>query len=357
MKLLKNILTPTILVLLAGCSSTEDKNMIEYTRDDFSATFELTGNPLWGDSIVNPDEAYIVRDSMVLVSNDDPAQGKKVKLFSLRDGHLISSYFSKGHAENEVISCDLKYFSLNDKYFYIDDFTQGKYFVCSLDSMCKNRNPILRSFYYSRDIISVFPLDTTYIGFSSWFIDEDKYYNGISCPIGMYNMDNSKKNTHTIGCKYFVANVSGACVVKNPHNDDVWVSYRHNNIIEIYDKDLILKKKLAGPEKSKGKYKTETIKKQQYVFFDQDSYISSFYSCFFSKQYVYLLYENKNGTTIPPKPVPSEIFKFNWNGKPICNYKLDRQAYEISIDSKEHFLLAICMDKSNNLQVVKFDLK
>lgn len=357
MKLLNIAYIQSILLLLAGCTSKGNVNIYKYTRNDFPKTIELNGTPVLSDSIINPNEAYVVMDSFLLVSNDDPAQKEKIKLFSLKDGHLISSCFSKGHAENELISCNLKFFSSDSKYFYIDDITQCKYWICSLESLYMHKNPIIGSFLYSRDVLSVYPMGSNYIGFNLWYLNEKKYNNGITCPIQKFNINNNKTQQHSAKHHYYVANVSGASIALNPHSGDIWVAYKHDNIIEIYNNDMILKKRMIGPEKSKYNYQTRKIKNQEYVFFDKESYVSSFYVCFTTNKYVYLLHENKNGVTIPPKPTPAEIYKFDWEGNLICNYKLDRQAYEISLDSNEQNLFAICMDKENNLQVIKYTLE
>lgn len=348
----------SILLLLVGCTSKGDVDMYEYTRDDFPRTIELKGVPVFSDSVINPDEAYVVMDSLLLVSNDDPAQKEKIKLFSLKDGHQISSFFSKGHAENELISCNLKCFSSDSKLFYVNDFIQCKYWVCSVESLYMGKNPIIKSFFYSRDVLSLYPLESNYIGFNLWYMNDKKYSNGITCPIQRFDISKEKgQRRPSERHRYYVANVSGASIALNPHNGDIWVAYKHDNVIEIYDDDMILRKRMTGPERSRCKYQTREIKEQEYVFFEKESYVSSFYACFSTDKYVYLLHEDKNGVAIPPKPMPVEIYKLDWDGNLMCNYKLDRQAYEISLDSNEKNLFAICMDNENNLQVIKYTLE
>ena len=358
MKIARLMIINTIIVLQIGCSFSEKNNTEEFTHSDFAKTVELKGTQVSFDALVNPYEGYLVNDTLLLVSNMDPAQKEKIKIISLNDGKLISSFAQEGHADNELISCNIRYFSPQSPFFYVEDIVQRKYWICSLDSLFDHKKSIVTSFYYSRDVMSIYPLDSTYVGFNFWYLNHDKYNNDIYSPISEYKIGQKREKTRSPAFKYFVANVTGATMARNPHNGDIWVAYNHDNVIQIYDKNMNLKKQMNGPDQIENKYQKKTIKKQEYVFFSKEAYVSCYYMSVSTPKHVYILYENINGGGIPLQPKPVEVFKLDWDGHLLCNYKLDRHAYTISIDSKELCLYATCINNTNQeVQIVKYDLK
>ena len=70
--------------------------------------------------------------------------------------------------------------------FYVQDIVQNKYWVCSVESLKNNKPCVLSSFNYSKDVISVCPLDSTYVGLDFWYIDIPEYNNGIESPLTFF---------------------------------------------------------------------------------------------------------------------------------------------------------------------------
>lgn len=357
MKIAQLIIINITSILLICCSNSEYNYVEKFTHSDFTKTIELKGTLVSFDGLINPYEGYIINDTLLLVSNMDPAQKEKIKIFSL-NGKLISSFAQEGHADNELISCNIRHFSPQSSIFYVEDVVQNKYWKCSLDSLLAHNKSIANSFYYSRNVMSIYPLDSTYVGFNFWYLNHEKYNNDIYSPIREYKIGKKQEKARSKAYKYFVANVTGATIARNPHNGDIWVAYNHDNVIQIYDKKMNLKKQMNGPEQIEKKYQKKTIKNKEYIFFGKDAYISCYYMSISTPKHIYILYENINGGGVPLQPQPVEVFKLDWNGHLLCNYKLDRHAYTISIDSNELNLYATCINKTNQeIQIVKYDLK
>ncbi|MDO5762182.1 MAG: hypothetical protein Q4P12_05920, partial [Bacteroidales bacterium] len=71
----------------------------------------------------------------------------------------------------------------------------------------------------------------------------------------------------------------------------------------------------------------------------------------------YLLYRNINNVPFPKQLSPVEVHKFTWRGEPVSNYKLDRYAYSISVNTTEDMLYATCIDpETSEPQFVKYKL-
>jgi len=347
-----------ISLLFAGCTMSENYVEYSFSHSDFSQTINLKGSTVEVGEMMNPDDMFLVCDTLILASNDDPAQREKLQLFSLITGKRISSFGAKGHARNELVSCGIKIPFSSSDIFYIDDITQSRYWECSIDSLVNGRNPILNIFDYSKDVISILPIDTTYIGFNFWYLNDSRYNNGIEHAIGEYEMKESNDRNRSIKYSSFVANVTGGVMVRNPHNNDIWVAYNHDNLIEIYDSSLQLKRKMMGPDNVHRYFTTERVKNKDFVLFEKDKHVGCYYAAVATERHVYLLYRNINNVPFPRKPQPVEIFKINWNGELLCNYQLDRYAYCISIDSEERFLYAACVNpNSNDVELVRYKLK
>lgn len=72
---------------------------------------------------------YVVKDSLVLISNRDATQHFKAGLYSLNSGKLIQEIAPKGNGPKEFIDCTIDVRDCNSHIFYLEDATQNKQFV------------------------------------------------------------------------------------------------------------------------------------------------------------------------------------------------------------------------------------
>lgn len=354
---MKNKFLLLLSSVLVSCVSKPDVETCVFSHEDFQETKNLTSEVLKLDSVCNFNKVYCVGDSFLVANNDDPAQKNKVQLYSLDGKRNLGGFAQLGHSKSELVSNDIHYVQSGGDTFYVEDVVQGKYWVCSLELLKKGEPCVLNSFSYSKDVINVCPLDTAYIGLDFWYSGISGYDNGIDSPLATYSYEDGVAKHRARKYEYFVANVAGGIVFRNPNNGDVWVAYSHDNNISIFDENMALKKKMNGPCAPERKFKTLDIKGKLYVFFERDHLIDCYYDVACTGNYVYLLYRNVNAEPVPRKPKPVEILKFTWNGEPVANYKLDRYAYSISVDSEDRVLYATCVDPATSEpQFVKFAL-
>ena len=118
---MKKIYVYFISLLFAGCTMSENYVEYSFSHSDFSQTINLKGSTVEVGEMMNPDDMFLVCDTLILASNDDPAQREKLQLFSLITGKRISSFGAKGHARNELVSCGIKIPFSSSDIFYIDD--------------------------------------------------------------------------------------------------------------------------------------------------------------------------------------------------------------------------------------------
>ena len=343
---------------LASCTMQHKESFdAKYGHEDFKETKALKGACIKLPSSLSPREMYVVRDSFVLATNNNPGQKYKVALFSMNDWRCINEFARIGHAKGEYIDCGATLHGDGQSMFYLTDAVQNYCAVCSIDSLMNGGSCAMETFNYSRGVIDFYPLTgQRYVGFDMWHLSSGKYANEGTHAVDLYDVHSStpkRQNKY----KNFVANVTGGTIFENPNNHDIWVAYRYDNRIEIYDSQLQLKKAICGPSDSQTKYVGKEERGATEVLQSSNSYTSCFGRCAVTKNHVYLIYENQNNTKRTEVPRPVEVLKFDWNGNPISNYQLDKFAYTISVDSKEQNLYATCCDSyTGDIQFVKYAL-
>lgn len=353
--MLKKLFTLTIVVLLmVGCSD-KIENVISFSHENFQCTKKLKGEKIDIPSELSPNEIFVIRDSLVLICNENPAMKNKVGLYNLKTWELMGEFATRGHADNEFIDCNVT-LNNNSNTFFLKDMQKSKFWICDIDSLANNKPCVKKQFDYSRDIIDLYPLDTTYVGFNFWYLNDNRYDNIVS-PLAEYSMKKANRKNTSKSYKYFVANVTGGVIFKNPVNQDIWVAYKHDNIIEIYDRSLILKKIMQGPNYKKNTYATQKFNGQEMVMFTDKTYTSCYTGCYVTNKHVYLIYENHTCDIFPVKPQPVEVLKFDWSGNCLCNYQLDKFAYTISVNDGEDTMYATCCEENNGeIELIKYKL-
>lgn len=341
-------------LLICGCSD-KAENTTFFSHNDFLSTKILKGERIDIPSELSPNEIFVLRDSLVLICNDNPSIKKKIGLYNLYTWELVGEFATRGHANNEFIDCSV-ILNGNRNTFFLKDMQKNKFWICDIDSLANNKSCATKQFNYSRNVIDLYPLDSTYVGFNFWYLNDSRYDNNVSS-IAEYSMNNEEKELANRSYKYFVANVSGAIIFSNPLNQDIWVAFRHDNVIKIYDRSMNLKKVLQGPNNKKNIYKIGYFSNQEMVMFTDKSYTSCYTGSFTTDKHIYLIYENLTCDRFPSKPQPVEVLKFDWEGNCLCNYKLDKFAYTISVSSKEDTMYATCCEDNNGeIDLIKYKL-
>lgn len=331
------------LFLCYGCNDRASVTpTIVFDRTDFENTIVLSHpDTICVEDALNPLDFYLVKDSLVLIENADNSQQYKAGLYSLSQGKLIREIAPKGEGPKEFVSCQLDVRENSSDLFYIDDFVQNKYWECNLDSIIANKEYLVKSFTYSRDVIRLCSQDSTYIGYNFWYLNNADYDNNVPA-LQKYKQMNGPKGRLANGHPYFVANVTGGFVFMSPDKNRIWVADFHDDKIHIYNDSLQEIKCLSGPDYFEHEF--EDIHDKNYdhfVSFSKGTAYQSYIAYTKNSKYVYLVYEGTNGTYQRlDKLNPVEVFKFDWEGNPITYYKLDKYIRTISIDSQENFLYA-----------------
>ena len=194
-----------------------------------------------------------------------------------------------------------------------------------------------------------------YIGYHMWYLD-DKQFSKVDSPIGYYQKgEDSGKGMDDF--PFFVASVNGARLFKNPQTQELWTADMHRDAIRIYNDSLKQIRELVGPDHFSPEYTRRQIDAPvAFVTFADECDYHAYTDYYITDKHIYLVYEgNKHFDMKNLSPV--EIFKLDFDGNLLCNYKPDRYVYSISINKKEDTLY--CASRSSVMEppvILKYKL-
>jgi len=363
---MKNVLIVLLLVVfiaISSCTQQEESvDRVVFSRETFGSHIYLN-NPyeIVIDSLLNPANFIVMNDSVLVVGNQDNCE-YLLEIYSLNTRQFLVRFVAKGSGPNEMSTCAVNIHSNASTEFYLQDINTQLYYTVNLDSILKNnRLQILSRFKYSSEILSTADLclldSNHYIGYNMWYLDSKEYGNHISSPLHIY-MKNEESKKGINDFEYFVASINGAHFFKNPLTNDIWAADMHSDVIRIYDDSLTQIRSLEGPDNLKPQYtQKQSNAPINFIAFANDLDYRTYSDYFITDKHIYLVYEgNKHSDLKNLNPV--EIFKLDFDGNFICDYKLDRYVYSISIDKSEKFLY--CASRKSVMEppvILKYMLK
>lgn len=340
------------LILLSACTKeSKDPMSIHFTRDDFKQRKELK-NPetiRLEDTYNDPLAFYLIQDSLVLVNNQSHSD-HLIEVFSLRTGQRILPLAPKGNGPGEFTSGYCICPSNQQQVFHIQDQNTHTYYTVDLNQTLKDRSLAIRTkFQYSAEVhpyTDVYPVDDThYLGYHTWYLEDSTYNNNVA-PFLLYSVTESGQGSEDLmECmkkyNYFVSDVNGGKLFVLP-DKHIWLADMHRDKITIYDHSLHPVKSLIGPDNYQLAYEErKTNIPMPFIVFKNEKDYLSYSSWTLTDKALYIIYIGLNGGKYDPENLqPVEVFKFDLKGNPVCDYKLDRFVYKISIDSKEEYLYA-----------------
>ena len=341
-----------LLLNLGGCSSKKaEKNIVNFTRDDFKEQVILSNPELitLDDSTLNdPAAFYLMHDSIIIVQNQ-PHCDHLIELFSLDSRKIVTQFASKGNGPGEFNTCYCYVPNSNDSMFYLKDDGAYSYITVDLNSTLHSKKLVVKNrFQYNPELhyyVEICPIDDShYIGYHMWYLNDSTYNNNVTA-LKKYTVNENIEESNTMEAamskyKYFVASVNDVHLFMNQTRNAFWMADAHKDKIEIYDESLNLVKTLIGPDNYNFKYSLpQSNSPIPFVGFEGDKSYKTYSSFTVTDKHVYILYQGINGVVDDTENLkPVEVFKFDWDGNLLCNYKLDRFVYTLSVDSKEEYL-------------------
>lgn len=294
----------------------------------------------------------VYQDSVLIVLNKKHENGYFIEFYNLTTTTLINSSYRFGNGPNEILSALI---SLNGNLLTINDYVKGEVALLNVDSVLANHSytsPPIRHFTNSPTVTQYCNENQLIIENTACFEDDDLGIDNKA--IRFIVTDKGSKYVENSKYEYYTRNVAsdGDIITNYPLNKIVY-THMHKSIIEIYNNDLKLTKRILGPDKLPIKYR---IVEKEITFNKRIPY--SYLDFCTDKNYFYLSYMGDflvRGKNMDDYPL--WIFKFDWNGNFIDSYYIGRYFASISIsnDSKSFYVTGI--DKEKNPILLKLSIQ
>ncbi|WP_442795907.1 BF3164 family lipoprotein [Pelobium manganitolerans] len=344
-----------IVMSFAGIIACNDNSKtVSFKRTDFHRTVSLTGTKIAFDTLLNPMSYAVIRDSFLFVTNWD-GYPFFIEVYKLGSKRLVTKIAKKGRGPNEFLSCSLICRDPEDDFFLVRDIikqTVTKYNIDSVIMKGENYKPRQISLpRYTKDV--AFLDSKNLIGYNFYYLKSEKISNDVTPIFKIRAGKQLNERIDSTKMKFFTANVSGADILVSPLNDYIWCVNHYEDKIDVFNKELLFIKSMVGPDGIKPLYISNDDNRISF----KHAYYRAYYSGVYTKKAVYLLYLGVNG--IPnnlPFEKPVEVFKFNWSGKLLANYKLDKYIYDITIDKNEKYLYGTSSTSGGHATLFRYKL-
>lgn len=343
MNKIKILLLVMITFVMNGCDKSTNKieNELVFSREDFKETKTLS-NP---EEIVIKDLLYpasfrVMNDSLLIVDNQ-PVCDYLLEVYSLNSLTAVKRLINRGNGPGEMLSCSMSLHDNQNETFFLRDLSTNLCYVTDLSTLLQNN--VFRpssSFKLSSEISIGADIclmsDNRYVGCHMWYL-EDPNFSVVDAPLMVLKRgeDNGKGiNDYP----FMVASVNGSLLFTHPDTNHIWSLDMHRDIIRIYNDSLCQIGSLSGPDNFRPSYTRKEIKAPvAFVTFEGEKFYTSYIDYYLTEKHIYLVYQ---GTEYfdPTNLLPVEIFKLDYSGNLLCNYKVDRYVYSISIDRSEKYL-------------------
>lgn len=307
----------------------------------------------------------IIQDTIALVNYWNNNDQYLVDIYNIKDKKVIASIAKNGAEDGNFLSTSVQYRNTSNNYFLIYDVTKKIVTSYAIDSLLKSKNYIPSSFSlpsFSKDV-GLYGNDSLVL-FNSYYLEIDnKPLNKKSdSPLVFLNKKNANKDNALKLDKYytpeyFTPNVSGATILVNPNNKDIWLVDDTFDKISIYNNKGILRKEIKGDGLNSLSY--AVLESDNAVFIKDRKYYRSYYPSVSTQNHVYLLYIGVQGIDLNNTSVerPCYILKMDWDGNLKNVYKTNEYLYQISISNDEKILYGTSVDKfGESASLIKYNL-
>lgn len=355
-----------LAILVTSCrfshSNIDHSVSQRFSREDFVIEKQLVDpEEIIIENLLNPVCYNVIKDSLIVVVNQSNCK-YFLEIYSLNNRELIASYITKGNGPGEMVDCDCFFPNSTSSLFYVRDMYKNILYITNLDSLLYFKSfAYTRKFKFSDDLYMNSEIciinDSQYIGYNMWYLDDSTYNNKVS-PISVYSIDSLNTNSNKINsASYLVAPVTGAHLLLNPKSGNVWMADIHRDKISIFNDSLHLIKTLIGPDFIESKYSAIQGNAPWPIINFSDGNEPRAYSGYtITDENIYFIYE---GTKQYDREhlTPVEVFKIGLDGSLKCNYKLDRNIFNISVDKNETYLYGTSKNQDTGERIlVKYKL-
>ena len=311
------ILMSVFLVLLSSCQSNEkysDAECISFS--DFGEVIYLKGDSVaFDDILLKPVKIHLV-DSILIMKNRNTEYAYYI--FNILTKKKIGERVSFGIGPNEMI--DPRFIPSTDDNAWIFDKNRKILNICDRQKVLKEEN---------NKRFGLFNLEGDTICYKGEYPTLSSLQTNIEQVEGFINE--------------FTANVE---------EDRVFVSYKRTDLIECYDTDMNLIKRIHGPEHFFPEVHQVGDRIRTNKGTERDAY--SFPLSVGKK--VFVLYSGKVFNPRNHDYLKDKILVFDWNGNPQQCYQLDIPIFDFAVDEKSRIIYGLTDSRRVILYNLNFNI-
>lgn len=328
-----------LLLVFVACtnknrSNYKDATIIEY--EDFASTQKLIGNVFLSDEeVLKPMRVYVC-DTILVTMN--PKEKKLFHLFSLNSKREIGQRISLGQGPDEMIRPSIVKF--DKRQVLIFDVATFTLFTYDTTDFILNENPnpvekrLLKLQTYGEiGVISECLIGSTFNP-KKQLIKFDKLGNKVS-EFGYYPVVADISYTDDEKLQAFKSSI-----VTNM-KDRIAVCYKWTDLIDIYDQDGQLKKRIHGPEHSYARFKESHNGNAITATPDKDNKDAYFFPYNVGDEFFVLFNGSSWNPDTKETELPNRILVFGWDGSPRKIYSLDQGIINFAVDNIHKKIYAI----------------
>ena len=363
---MKRLLFLCCCILVLSCKE-EKIVVINFDLEDFPETVYCKADSI---EIESPTSIYfnLIRDSLVVVTCNGKA-GHFIEIQNLNNKNDIIKCFSEGLGEGCFISARAVFDDMiNPSSFRIVDMMDNCFAEIDIDTLLKCREKFRVKKIFLPGVADVFNIciydKENFVGQNIYY-SHNKEYDNKEDRFLLIKRDeyDIRKDTYNYSSryKYWVTNTNLVVMFGNEFYNRLWCVSTYMDQFDIYSKDdLQLLYSFRGPRHYDVEYVCNDVG-QDLPVVGIYGYHSAYESVVTTDSCVYLLFGNRTyqGGELVPDTIPekSEVYKFDWNGKPLKRYILDRYAYKMTMDSKgEYFYCSAKKIRSGQSKLIRYKL-
>ena len=325
------------LIIVPSCTHIENEEaLININNTAKTNAIDITPiRMLNGDAFPFSRKFYIHRDSILVIFNrsENTTGASNIPFFEFRnvcDTTLIKQIIHRGNGPNEMLLIQCEY---QDTSLYIMDIMKNNFTILNIDSILSTEKIVFKTNK------SGFSFGNYKRYLNSYIFDNYNYFFDKTIKVKQNAQrfivgDGSKGDPHHY--KYNAFNVNQGKILVNPRKGRVFYFNHNNPMIEIYDYNLKLIKKIKGPDESLARYRITNDK--NIVFYGKIPWYYCNY--IYNDESIFITY---NGVLIhgDTNRTPALIFEFDWDGNFIASYNPHEPVVTLSIGEKDNRVLYI----------------
>jgi len=302
------------------------------------------------DELIYARRFFVYNDSILIVQNNKYSDVFFVEFYKLSDLKPIAKFFRLGNGPNELLSGNV---TIQGSLLTVNDFIKKQVAFLNIDSVLNNSNyvPITYSHYCNTPTAVSYKDSLLLLENPHCFDSKDLNINN-KAPRFVTTLK-GKPYIEDKEYEYFTRNVcTDGSIITHSKYDRILYADFNNTILEVYDYDLNLIRKITGPDKLPIQY---TIHDGGVSFMERIPCAYLNYCC--SERFVYVtyfgvMYSSKHSL----EEFPAYLFKFDWDGNLIETYSVGRYINTISLSLDGRSIYATALNNDNNPFLIKIHL-